>query len=333
MVSRARDGDVLALSRLLSVLEDTPEPSDFLDLVPALPEATVTIGLTGPPGAGKSTLTAALVECRRARSRRVAVLAVDPSSAATQGAVLGDRIRMTRLSEDDGVFVRSLAARGHLGGLAIRLPAAIRALAWAGFDEIIVETVGVGQSETAIADVVDTTVVVLSPGQGDSVQAAKAGILEIADIYAVNKADQSGADRVVRDLRSTILFASGTGPGEWRPPVVRTVASDSDVGRLDEHLSDHSTWLRDHGRLSERRVAFVRREVRGIVEGRLKQNLDAVLSEAGLRSVVERVAGHETPLTDALRLAESSLAVALASAAPAPRAGTGTPGDGGGSKA
>ena len=185
------------------------------------------IGLTGSPGVGKSTVTAALVRAYRALGQRVGVLAVDPTSPFTGGALLGDRVRMQDHATDSGVFIRSMASRGHLGGLAVAAPQALRILDAAGFDVICVETVGVGQAEVEIASLADSTLVIVAPGMGDSIQAAKAGILEIADIFVVNKSDRPGAQEVVRDLR-TMLAMARSGEGEWKPPIVSASATAGD---------------------------------------------------------------------------------------------------------
>ena len=191
------------------------------------------IGLTGAPGVGKSTSTTALVRAFRERGLRVGVLAVDPSSPFSGGALLGDRIRMSEHATDPGVFIRSMASRGHLGGLSWATPQAIRVLDGAGCDVVVVETVGVGQSEVEVAALADTTVVLLAPGMGDGIQAAKAGILEVGDVFVVNKADRDGADATVRDLRHMISLGDRTEPGLWRPPVVKTVAAQG-LGRSEE---------------------------------------------------------------------------------------------------
>src|SRR5690242_17460471 len=197
------------------------------------------VGITGSPGVGKSTTTNALVTELRSGGRRVGVLAVDPSSPFSGGALLGDRVRMSDHATDSGVFIRSMASRGHLGGLAWTTPQALRVLDAAGFDVVVIETVGVGQSEVEIAALADTTVVLLAPGMGDGIQAAKAGILEIGDLYVVNKADREGADTLRRDLRSMLALADRT-EGEWKPPIVKTIASRNDgldevVTEIDRH--------------------------------------------------------------------------------------------------
>src|SRR4051812_43605679 len=212
------------------------------------------VGITGSPGVGKSTTTNALVTELRSDGRRVGVLAVDPSSPFSGGALLGDRVRMSDHATDDGVFIRSMASRGHLGGLAWTTPQALRVLDAAGFDVVIVETVGVGQSEVEIAALADTTVVLLAPGMGDGIQAAKAGILEIGDLYVVNKADRDGADAVRRDLRGMLALAdrpdATNGTGAWKPRIVKTVAqSGTGLDEVVAALDDHHAWLVESGEL------------------------------------------------------------------------------------
>ena len=227
-LDKARAGDTRALARLLSLVEDESPAvrSVIKDLLPATGGARI-IGLTGSPGVGKSTVTSALVTAFRAAGRTVAVLAVDPTSPFSGGALLGDRIRMQEHAADEGVFIRSMASRGHLGGLAASTPQAIRVLDAAGFELIIIETVGVGQAEVAIASLADSVVVLLAPGMGDAIQAAKAGILEVADLFVVNKADKPDVQQVVRDLRNMIALADRT-EGDWKPPIVTTVAVKSE---------------------------------------------------------------------------------------------------------
>ena len=233
LVERARDGDPRAVARLISQVEDaSPALREVMSLlIPHAGRAAV-LGVTGSPGVGKSTTTSALVTAFRADGRRVGVLAVDPSSPFSGGALLGDRVRMQEHATDPGVYIRSMATRGHLGGLAWATPQALRVLDAAGCDVVIVETVGVGQSEVEVAALADTTLVLLAPGMGDGIQAAKAGILEVGDVFVVNKADRDGADQVVRDLRSTIRLAERQ-PGDWREPIVKTVAVRGGNGRAD----------------------------------------------------------------------------------------------------
>ncbi len=231
LISAAQEGSTRAAGRLLSLVE-SPRRNEVLDALGAISPPRI-VGVTGPPGAGKSTTVGALVSAYRQRDMRVAVLAVDPSSPYSGGALLGDRIRMAAHINDPDVLIRSVATRGHLGGLAAAVPAAIRLLAALSYDLIVLETVGVGQSEIEIAAIADPTVVILNPGAGDAVQAAKAGLLEVADIVVVNKADREGADQTVRDLRA-----------ETKAPILKLVAAQGEgipelVGAIDEfHRAD-----------------------------------------------------------------------------------------------
>lgn len=232
------------------------------------------IGLTGSPGVGKSTTTAALIAALRAQDKRVAVLAVDPSSPFSGGALLGDRIRMEQHATDPGVFIRSVASRGHLGGLSFATPQALRVLDAAGFDVVLVETVGVGQSEVEIAARADTTVVIVAPGMGDGIQAAKAGILEIGDVFVVNKADRDGADDTVRDLRHMIQLGNRERSVDWRTPVVRTIASSGDgIPDLVEALGAHRDWLQSSGALDVRRRERARSEIEAIALAELRRRI------------------------------------------------------------
>jgi LAO/AO transport system kinase len=280
-LDKARAGDFRAVARLISLVEDeSPQVRSVIkDLLPGTGGARI-IGLTGAPGVGKSTVTGALLGAFRAAGRRVAVLAVDPTSPFTGGALLGDRIRMQEHATDDQVFIRSMASRGHLGGLAASTPQAIRVLDAAGFELIIIETVGVGQAEVAVASLADSVVVLLAPGMGDAVQAAKAGILEVADLFVVNKADKPDTQQVVRDLRNMIALADRVQDGEgskgWKPPIVTTVAVkgegiDELVSRLDQHWS----WLNSSGELKNRRQARAREELTALAFAALRGRLAA----------------------------------------------------------
>jgi LAO/AO transport system kinase len=228
------------------------------------------IGLTGSPGVGKSTSTSALVTAYRARGKRVGVLAIDPSSPFSGGALLGDRVRMGEHTTDDGVFIRSMASRGHLGGLSWATPQALRVLSAAGCDVVLIETVGVGQAEVQVASLADTTLVLLAPGMGDGIQAAKAGILEIADVFVVNKADRDGADTVARDLRHMLTY----GQREWDIPIVKTVASRGEgVEEVVDAIEAHGAWLESSGELARRRVARASDEVEAIALTALRVDL------------------------------------------------------------
>jgi LAO/AO transport system kinase len=275
-LDKARKGDVRALARLLSLVEDdSPRVRSVIkDLLPDTGGARV-IGLTGAPGAGKSTVTGALLSAFRKAGHRVAVLAIDPSSPFTGGALLGDRIRMQEHATDEGVYIRSMASRGHLGGLAASTPQAVRVLDAAGFELIIIETVGVGQAEVAIASLADSVVVLLAPGMGDAVQAAKAGILEVADLFVVNKADKPDAQQVVRDLRNMIALADRD-DGDWKPPIVSTTATKGEgIGELTERLGQHWSWLNATGELKRRRQARAREELTALAFTALRGRLAA----------------------------------------------------------
>ncbi|NIH78915.1 methylmalonyl Co-A mutase-associated GTPase MeaB [Amycolatopsis viridis] len=293
LVDRARNGQPRAVARLISLVEDAhPALREVAAaLTPHTGHARV-IGLTGPPGVGKSTSTSVLVSALRAEGKRVGVLAIDPSSPFSGGALLGDRIRMTEHASDSGVFIRSMATRGHLGGLSWATPQAVRVLDAAGFDVVLIETVGVGQSEVDVVRLADTTVVLLAPGLGDGVQAAKAGVLEIADVFVVNKADREGVDTVVRDLKQLIAFARREIRGEsWRQPVVRTVAARGEgVPELVKALSGHHDWLVAHGELARRRADRAASEVAAIALRELRARLTDPHRGGHLPSVAKKVA-------------------------------------------
>ena len=292
LLDRARAGDVRALARLLSLVEDGSPlvRSVIKDLLPLTGGARI-IGLTGAPGVGKSTMTGALIGAFRAAGRRVAVLAIDPTSPFTGGALLGDRIRMQDHATDEAVFIRSMASRGHLGGLASATPQAIRVLDAAGFELILVETVGVGQAEVAVASLADSVVVLLAPGMGDAIQAAKAGILEVADLFVVNKADKPDAHQVVRDLRNMVALGQGhREPGGWKPPIITAVAlnglHDEGISELVSDLDAHWDWLTSSGELKRRRLARAREEITALAFASLRDRLTA----GGVDELAARVA-------------------------------------------
>jgi LAO/AO transport system kinase len=266
LVEAARAGGPRAVARLISLVEDGhPALREVMAaLAPHTGRAHI-FGITGSPGVGKSTLTSALVGALRARGKRVGILAVDPSSPFSGGALLGDRIRMQDHALDSGVYIRSMASRGHLGGLSWTTPQALRVLDAAGCDVVVVETVGVGQSEVEVAGLADTTLVLLAPGMGDGIQAAKAGILEIGDVFVVNKADREGADATVRDLRHMISLGDRTQPGLWRPPVLKAVAARGEgIDELMTAIDDHFAWMESTGALRDRRVARAGNEIESI---------------------------------------------------------------------
>jgi LAO/AO transport system kinase len=306
LTERISQGDRSALARLLSLVERGGDTArDALAALGPCPALAHVVGITGAPGAGKSTLTGALVGVLRAAGTEVAVLAVDPSSPFTGGAILGDRIRMQVHEDDPGVFVRSMAARNHPGGLARATPQAVRVLEHAGFDPVVVETVGVGQSEVAIAAAADTTVVVVNPGWGDAVQATKAGLLEVGDIFVVNKGDRPGAAEAVRELES--VLGGSARRSSWRPPVLTTVATDArGVDELAAALAAHHAHLRASGELAKRRELRVRSELRGMVLEQLAARASALGEGPRFDSLVAQVAaGSLDPYTAARDLLET----------------------------
>jgi LAO/AO transport system kinase len=285
-----RAGDVRALAKVISMVEngDSRVRSVIKELSPAAAGARL-IGLTGAPGAGKSTVTSALVRAFRERGERTAVLAVDPSSPFTGGALLGDRVRMQDHATDPGVFIRSMGSRGQLGGLAAATPQAVRVLDAAGFGVILIETVGVGQAEVEIASAADTTALLVVPGMGDSIQAAKAGVLEVADVLVVNKADRPETQRAVRDLRSMVALSTG----RWKPPVVTTVATSGEgIDELVRQLDRHWAWLAENGERERRRLERARDEVMTLAFGALRDRL-AVPDELARRVAEGRLGPHE----------------------------------------
>ncbi len=289
-MQEARSGDPRAVARLISLVEDASPSLREVSarLVPYTGHAHV-VGVTGAPGVGKSTATSAIVSALRSAGQRVGVLAVDPSSPFSGGALLGDRVRMQEHATDSEVFIRSMASRGHLGGLAWATPQALRVLDAAGCDVILVETVGVGQSEVEVAGLADTTLVMLAPGMGDGIQAAKAGILEIGDIYLINKADRDGADQVRRDLRAMLALADRPG-GAWRPPIIKTVAARAEgVPDVVSKLQEHLTWMRGNGELTRRRTRRARDEIETIAVTAMRSRFADVHGDQRLDDLATRV--------------------------------------------
>jgi LAO/AO transport system kinase len=276
LLDAARAGDRRALARLLSVVEQGGAPARTASrLAHRLGGSAYTVGLTGAPGAGKSTLTSALIGHQRALGLLATVLAIDPSSPFTGGAILGDRVRMQDHATDPGVFIRSMATRGHLGGLSLATPQAVRVLDAVGKPWIVIETVGVGQVEVEIAGKADTTVVVVNPGWGDTVQANKAGLMEIADIFVINKADRPGVAETRRDLEDMLTLAGTT---DWRPPVLEAVAAQArGAAELWDAIGDHRRFATDSGLLAERRARRVTEELREVVVRRLEERARELL--------------------------------------------------------
>jgi len=314
--------DRVSLARLLSVVERGGEQTGELARLVYSSEPPYTVGITGAPGSGKSTLTNQLVRAARGgwtepaeAVPQVAVLAVDPSSPFSGGAILGDRVRMQDHATDPSVFIRSMATRGHLGGLALAVPDAVRVLGAAGFPLVFVETVGVGQMEVEIASAADTTVVVVTPGWGDAMQANKAGLLEIADLFVVNKADRPGVNEARRDLEQMLDLSAAT---DWRPPVLTTVASTGEgVDELWAAVGSHRAHLAGTGALGRRREARVAQELRRVLVAKVLEEVQEIGRGGGFDEAVRAIAGGAL---DPYRAAEELLDAGRA-ALSGPRAG------------
>src|SRR5262245_19098809 len=292
LVAAARAGDPRAVARLISLVEDAdPLVRDISAALTPFTGRAQIIGLTGSPGVGKSTTGNELVRAYRAEGHRVGVLAVDPSSPFTGGAILGDRVRMQDHATDPGVYIRSMSSRGHLGGLAAATPQAARVLEGAGCDVVLVETVGVGQAEVEVASLADTTLVLLAPGMGDAIQAAKAGILEVADIFVVNKADRDGVDATYRDIQGMIGLGHREA-GQWRPQVVRAVAVRGEgVDEVVAAIAKHRAWLAEHGELARRREHRAAVEIEEIALGTLRARMAERHDGTALSALAVEVAG------------------------------------------
>jgi LAO/AO transport system kinase len=284
LVTAAVGGDRAAVARLLSLVERGGAGAREVGrLTYPLGGHAYTVGITGAPGAGKSTLTNRLIETVRATGSEVGVLAIDPSSPFTGGAILGDRVRMQDHALDAGVFIRSMATRGHLGGLSLATPQAVRVLDAAGIPVVLIETVGVGQVEVEIAGAADTTVVVVNPGWGDSVQANKAGLLEVADVFVINKADRAGAEQTQRDLEDALNYATRD---RHRPAIVKTVAQTGEgVAELWDAIGEHRAFLEGNGELDARRARRLDEELREIVVRRLEQRADELCRGDGFEQL------------------------------------------------
>ena len=305
MAARSRDpkelfdaataGDRASLARLLSLIERGGDDARTVGRL-SYPKSgsAYTVGLTGAPGAGKSTLTSAVIGHLRSLQLEVAVVAIDPSSPFTGGAILGDRVRMQDHATDPGVFIRSMATRGHLGGLSLATPEAIRLLDAVGRRWVLVETVGVGQVEVEIAGKADTTVVVVNPGWGDSVQANKAGLMEIADIFVINKADRKGVEETRRDIEQ-MLDLSDLSHDAWRPPIVPTVGSTGQgVSDLWDAVLAHRAHAEESGQLAERRAFRMREELREIVARRLEAKAREICTGERWDELQSEVLSHVT---------------------------------------
>jgi LAO/AO transport system kinase len=289
LVTAAAAGDRAAIGRLISLVERGGETARQVGRL-TFPRSVgvYTVGITGAPGAGKSTLTDRLITAARAEDGRIGVLAVDPTSPYTGGAILGDRVRMQGHATDDGVFIRSMATRGHLGGLALATPEAVRVLAAAGISLVLIETVGVGQVEVEVAGAADTTVVVVNPGWGDAIQANKAGLLEVADVFVINKADRPGASETRRDLDN--MLDMGMSMGEWRPPIISTVgATGEGVPELWSAMADHRRYLEDSGELEQRRRRRLVDELSEVLVRRVESKVHELSDGEAYREVRQSV--------------------------------------------
>ncbi len=309
LLGEATTGNRAALARLLTMIERGGDQSRTVASLAYASDPPYTVGLTGAPGAGKSTLTDRLItEVRTGWGSvddgphepidQVAVLAIDPSSPFTGGAILGDRIRMQEHATDPTVYIRSMATRGHLGGLSLAVPDAVRLLGAAGMPVVLVETVGVGQMEVEIASASDTTVVVINPGWGDSMQANKAGLLEIADLFVINKADRPGVREARRDLEQMLDLSQ---LGEWRPPIVETIAQDGvGVDEMWRAVGEHRAHLMSSERLVPRRSNRLAEELRRVLSARLAEQVEQVAEGRAFQDqVAELVAGRTDPYTAA----------------------------------
>ncbi|KQY54534.1 MULTISPECIES: methylmalonyl Co-A mutase-associated GTPase MeaB [unclassified Nocardioides] len=293
LVEKARTGDPRSVGRLISLVEDeSPLLREVMALLAPHSGRARIVGITGSPGVGKSTTTSALITELRGAGQRVGVLAIDPSSPFSGGALLGDRVRMQDHATDRDVFIRSMASRGHLGGLSWSTPQAMRVLDASGFDTIVVETVGVGQSEVEIAGLADTTIVLLAPGMGDGIQAAKAGILEIGDLYVINKADRDGASTVRRDLRGALALSQRP-EGAWKPPILMTTAQNGEgLAEVVTAIDEHHAWLESTGELLRRRTRRAREEIEAIALTALRQRWGGISDRrTELDTLAARVAG------------------------------------------
>jgi LAO/AO transport system kinase len=308
LAERVLAGDKRALARAISLIEnDDPEGWALVrEVYPRTGQAAI-VGFTGPPGVGKSTLIGALVKHARERDREVAVLSIDPSSPFTQGALLGDRIRLSEHFLDPGVFIRSMATRGSLGGLSEATLQAALLMDASGKDDVFLETVGVGQAEVDIIDHADTVVLTLMPGSGDSVQALKAGVMEIPDVIAVNKSEHPLTDTMVREIRGVLSL----GPQEgWRVPIVRTEASKGEgIAELSDRIAEHRVHIQEEGTLEQRRRRNLMNEVLALAAGRLRRRLDeSVREDESVKALLDEVAARRLdPASAAGKLLEREL--------------------------
>ena len=296
IVERLLAGDRRALARVVTLIENNaPQARQILAELHSHGGHAHIVGFTGSPGAGKSTLVTQIARELRGRGQRVGIIAIDPSSPFSGGAILGDRIRMQELAGDSNVFIRSMASRGSLGGLAVSTRDAIRALDAAGFDTVIIETVGAGQAEVEIVRAAQSVVVVTVPGMGDDIQAIKAGILEIADVFVVNKSDRPGADQTVAELRMLLSLDPNRGDRNWRVPIVKTSAATGEgVPSVVDKLADHQRWLRESGQLAIRSNQQAHSELLALLRLALLEKIEATITPAEWEAIIQKVIQRET---------------------------------------
>lgn len=309
MVERVVAGEKLAVSRSISWIENESPDAELLikELYSHTGRAQI-IGITGPPGAGKSTMTDKLIKAYRGKGKRVGVVAIDPTSPYSGGAILGDRIRMMDVSMEEGVFIRSMATRGSLGGLSAKTADAVKVLDAAGYEVIIIETVGVGQSEVDIVKNADTTLVVVVPGLGDDIQAIKAGILEIGDIFVINKADREGADRLHVEIE--MMLDLNSEKSDWRPPIAQTIASkDQGISDVVQMIEDHTAYLKESGQLKIRREERVESEFLAMLTDGLQRKVLGPLKQTHkLDDLVKDLASRKSdPYSEVKKVLEDVL--------------------------